>query len=93
MSHWIYIEREDKTDLMVGPYPTIEAAAHAMNNALLVDALCEENCVDCYTTEEEPVLETVVHVNMDDPDHTGVGERDDDAILTLLNIDYTEAKP
>lgn len=39
--------------LMYGPYETKDEANDAMENDFGVDALCQENCLDCYTQQVE----------------------------------------
>lgn len=50
--HWYMIERQYGPDLVVGPYVTAEEAESAMNDSVLADSFCEEDCTDAYTTTE-----------------------------------------
>jgi len=70
--HWIHIERQHSCDLAVGPYPSQDAAAKAMDS-LLVDGFCEEDALDCYADDQAPGdHEEQVIVDLNDPHHTGV---------------------
>ena len=78
---WVYIQRDHSdTDLAVGPYPDQESATLAMNEALLITGFCEEDCLDCWISmdqPEEPEKHEIVVVDLDDPDHTGAPDPDD----------------
>lgn len=95
MEHWIYIDREHSKNLAVGPYETLTAAEYAMENALLIDAFCEEDCLDAYLCDDKPQLSerNIVLVDLNDPHHTGVGEKEDTnpgSPLGTINIEYQE---
>ena len=90
MSHWIYIERQhNKKSLAIGPYASLESATIAMDNASLIDMFCHKDCLECYVTSETPTLSEsdIVTIDLNDVDHTGVGEKETDAVLTFLSYD------
>lgn len=64
---FVHIERDNDPDVLIGPYPTGDAAEQALNHALLVQGLCEEDASDCYI---EPI--DVCLIDRANPDHTGV---------------------
>lgn len=71
---WIFIERERSADLAVGPYPTRVQAQTACEVSLLVDGLCEEDCLDievrwCASMPSDPY--EVVIVDLVNPHHSG----------------------
>lgn len=71
--HWVLIERENNPDALVGPYPDEAAAVLAMEEALLIDGLCEEDSLDCNTVTIsgfDPAWDVHI-IDPDDPDHTG----------------------
>lgn len=95
MGFWIYIDRQYSRNLAVGPYFSRTVADHAMQNALLIDAFCEEDCLDAYISEETPKLSerNIVKVDLDDPDHTGLGKKEDTtpgSPLGIINVEYVE---
>lgn len=47
---WVLIERQYHQDAAL-IYPTHEAALDALENDLLVDSLCEEDCLDAWSPE------------------------------------------
>lgn len=70
---WIRIEREHSKNAFVGPYKDEAQAEHAMNNALLIDGICEEDALDAYIeigqySEEDDVF----LIDLNNPHHTGV---------------------
>jgi|GEM_PF-6772841 len=70
--HWIHIERQHGPSLAVGPYPSAAAAATALDS-VLVDGLCEEDALDCYSSPGSPGEgEEQVIIDLNDPHHTGV---------------------
>lgn len=73
---WIYVERERLPDLALGPFPNKEAAAHSMNESLLMDGIAEEDCIDSWVANDQPgdIGFTPVIIDLDDPDHTGVSK-------------------
>ena len=72
--HWIYIQRQYGPDLFIGPYPSDAVAAHAMEDALLIDGFCEEDCLDCFVTTDSPTADLqVIFVDLSNPDHVGRG--------------------
>lgn len=90
MPAWVLIERQYGDPLLVGPYPDEEVAAYAMDHALLIDAFCEEDCVDCYTVTSPPDFpHEPVLIDLSDPDHTGVGSDDHDG-MGLRLLTWTE---
>jgi len=71
--HWVAITRFDHPDLAVGPYPSEQAAQRAMEDSLLVEGICEEDCDDAFLISgtPDPDLEQVI-VDLRDPHHSGV---------------------
>lgn len=70
--HWVFIERQYGPDLMVGPYATVDLAADACQDALLIDGLVEEDCLDCFTTADQPTPDDEqVLIDPLDKDHFG----------------------
>lgn len=71
---WVHIDRDHSNDLAVGPYPSKDAADHAVGYAGLIDGICAEDCLDL-TVEDHahPGYEQVV-IDPTDPHHTGEGE-------------------
>lgn len=51
MAHYVVIERQHSTDLAI-EYPDKTAADHALEKSFFIDALCQEDCLDAYTTPE-----------------------------------------
>jgi len=79
VARWVVVERERGPALAVGPYATERDAVHAMENALLIDGLCEEDCTDCYTApgDDLPTGADIGRIDPDDVDHTAADvERD-----------------
>lgn len=72
MSYWVRIERESGAVLAFGPYDTQDQANHAMEHALLIDAECQHDAVDCWAddTLPQPDEEQII-VDLTDPHHTG----------------------
>ena len=69
---WVFIERESNDFLAVGPYPTRDAAQHAVQAAPLIEGLCEEDALDAFVAAVEPGAHWKrVMVDLSDPDHTG----------------------
>jgi len=53
---WVLIERQYYPDAAL-LYPTYGDAVDALENSLLVDSLCEEDCLDAWVPEKnEPAL-------------------------------------
>lgn len=70
--HWVYIQRQYGPDLMVGPYESLDVAADACTDALLIDGLVEEDCLDCFTTTDRPTAEEEqILIDPNDKDHFG----------------------
>jgi hypothetical protein len=68
---WVLVEREH-TSLAVGPYITEEEATRAMEDALLIEGLVQEDCTDCFITRTPEVGEDGwVLIDRADPDHMG----------------------
>ena len=69
---WVRIDRDHHLDALVGPYADQAQADRAMQDALLIDGLCQEDCLDAYTTQDQPTDLHDVHViDPTNPDHTG----------------------
>lgn len=71
---WIVVARERaNTDLIVGPYPDEAAARFAMENAPLIEDLCQRDCIDCWI-QVQPPADGQEHVLVDlaDPQDTAV---------------------
>lgn len=68
---WVVIEREHGAPLALGPYPDAPAAEHAMDEAPLVQGLCEEDATDCYTAPGAAADAVRVLIDLSNPDHTG----------------------
>lgn len=64
---WILIARAYSNDLAVGPYPTQDVADLAFMSSLLIDGLCEEDCLDATVAQGSPD-ETFERVIIDDTD-------------------------
>ncbi len=74
---WVYIVRQYGRPLAVGPYPSPRAAEHALEHALLVDGLCEIDCLDAWSDQTPPTPEHErIVIDPDDPDDTGAGVPD-----------------
>lgn len=77
---WVLIDRQYASNpLAVGPYASHDAAEHAMTESALIDALCEEDCLDATLldansrdnrVDADEELEVCV-IDQEDPDHTG----------------------
>lgn len=89
---WIYIQREHSNDLMIGPYETESTAVHAMEHSNLIEGLCQEDCLECFTTDDEPTTKDVLTVDLEDPDHTGIGGDDDFEFLMIFDVEVKSAK-
>lgn len=49
---WVRIEREHSpADVWIGPYPSVDAATAAMNEAPVIQGLCETDCIECYVED------------------------------------------
>lgn len=72
---WARIEREHHPDALVGPYLTVADAEWALENALLIAGLCEEDCLDAYVERVQisgPVKGVDVYlIDQNDSHHTG----------------------
>lgn len=75
---WVRLERDGAPDLVLGPYPSENAAVTAMEDSSLVQGLAEENCLDCYTSGGPTGDELEVTVDLDDPDDTGIEANDEE---------------
>lgn len=54
---WVRIERQHSpADVWIGPYPSIEAATQAMNGSLLIQALCEQDCLECFVEDTSQAM-------------------------------------
>ena len=53
MATYIILERQDNPDLAI-EYANDSEAYWALTESLFIDGLCEEDCLDCYTTHEAP---------------------------------------
>lgn len=88
---WIRIERENSDqDLTVGPYPDEESAEKALEDSLLIDGFCEEDCLDAYVDTDQPTEDDEqVIVDLGDPHHTGV-EGEDFSFIEAGDIETVE---
>jgi hypothetical protein len=59
MKAYIIIEKQYSQDLAI-EYPSVEDALWALENSLMIEGECQDDCLDCYTTDELP--ENVEHV-------------------------------
>lgn len=61
---FIYIERQYGPDVQIGPYATEDDASTAMEESMLIDSLCTEDCLDCYLTtdlaDDDPNVERIL---------------------------------
>ena len=64
-NRFIVIERQWSESLAI-EYPTEAEANDALVNSLLIDGLCEEDCLDCYTKDHVP--EWATHLLPPDPE-------------------------
>ncbi len=76
MEHWIFIERQAGPHMWVGPYATQLDAARALDLSLLIEGLCEKDCLDAFTTAEQPpapgdTSHEIVIIDPTEPHHTG----------------------
>lgn len=78
---WIFVERDHEDPgpdehIAFGPYLTEYSASVAMEDSILIQGQCEEDCVDCYLVathpEESPEGAEIVLVDLDNPDHNGL---------------------
>ena len=95
---WIIIERDRDLPLLIGPYPDDAVAEQALEESVLIDGLCQENCLDAYTTNDEPTVLTgrghkaeLMLVDLNDPDHTGQAYTDPDYREPLVTPQQVEA--
>ncbi len=51
MTYYVEIERQYSAGLAIA-YLNQESAEHALVKSFLVDALCQEDCLDAYVTKE-----------------------------------------
>lgn len=77
--HWVYIERDDKPDLAVGPYTSQSAAVMAMEEADLIEGLAGDDALEVLVASDRPGdgVERQV-IDPDDPCHLGVQPEDED---------------
>lgn len=70
---WVWVQRDlGEPDAAVGPYPDQDAAVLAMEDSILVQGIVEENCLECFVSQERPAEDTDLYlIDLDDPDHTG----------------------
>lgn len=71
---WVWLEREHADVLAIGPYANEACAVLAMQDSLLVDSFAEEDCLDCWVSDEQPAhdVEQVI-IDPSNARHTGVG--------------------
>jgi hypothetical protein len=85
---WVVIEHEDTDrDTYVGPFHDAERAGRSMEDSSYIQGLCEEDCIECFTTCEQPDLDVheVLIINPFDPHFTGDPDEDDDAGVSPAN--------
>ncbi|MEU3331325.1 hypothetical protein ACF046_03110 [Glutamicibacter creatinolyticus] len=51
MTHYVEIERQYSAGLSI-QYPDESAAQRALKKSFFIDALCQEDCLDAYVTQE-----------------------------------------
>lgn len=73
---WILIERDHydgvTNDLWIGPYPGEDVAELALEHALLIEDLCQENCLDATMVyDTPPATDEIALIDPNDADHTG----------------------
>lgn len=51
MTHYVQIERQHSPGLAIA-YLDQESAEHALEQSFFIDALCQEDCLDAYVTQE-----------------------------------------
>ena len=51
MAYYVEIERQYSAGLSI-QYPDESAAEHALEKSFFIDALCQEDCLDAYVTQE-----------------------------------------
>lgn len=51
MTRYVQIERQHSVGLAIA-YPDQESAEHALEKCYFIDALCQEDCLDAYVTQE-----------------------------------------
>lgn len=78
---WVWIEKESGDLIAIGPYDDEDVCNAAMQDSLLVDGLCQEDCVDCYSSKDwtpperqalEPEYDVeVIIIDPNDPNHFG----------------------
>lgn len=75
MEFWIYMLRQWNDNLVIGPYPNQEAAIFAMQEALLIEGLVQEDCLDCWVSDgpstEENFEWTQLIIDPTERHHTG----------------------
>lgn len=64
----------------IGPYPTEDAAGLAMEEALLIQGLVEENCTECWYDDKPPVLDPQLPTGAHAPE-------DPDVLVSVQIID------
>lgn len=71
--HWIRIERQRGADLLVGPYLSEHEAEAALEESMLIDGFCEDDCLDAYLVHESDRAGSDEEVLIDraDPNHFG----------------------
>jgi hypothetical protein len=89
---WVVIEHEHThRDTFIGPFHTLERANISMQDSAYVQGLCEEDCIDCFTTDVQPDqdLHEVLIINPFEPHFTGEPDPEDDEPgpgLTLIEV-------
>lgn len=53
--YYIFVERQNNPDMIVGPYKTEEEGWFALTNAPVINGLVEEDCLDCYLMFKEEI--------------------------------------
>lgn len=70
MEWWIHITGE-LPDRIYGPYPTQEVAIKAMQDSLLIEGECQEDCYDCWVDQTGPYDQDLVTlVDLEDEYYT-----------------------
>ena len=72
MTAYVLIDREHRQDVAV-QYRDLTDAVHALDHDLLIDSICEEDCVDAYVSEDPADLEGREVIDPDDIEWLTIG--------------------
>jgi len=84
-ARWVVIDRQWSPVLVIGPFATEADAQHSMNCSVLVDAICQDDCLDAYTLagSDLPDGADVLIVDPTDNYHTAADVPREDCVCAM----------